>query len=627
MFKKLVSNLPFSPTLVGQLGFYANRLKKEEATRRIGLILTALALLLQSFVVFSPPESANAASASDLVYGGIHTKTQLLAAWDKNTQGYRDLLKHAGLTRANLVKAKEGHINSRTNGKGNGWLTWGRVAKGGAKFRESSFKVGNQTIYARSLAAYDTGSSTKGNGSYFSAFIMTNSKGQQVVVTKACANIVMKTRPKSDANIKVCNLATKKIITIRQSQFNKNKHSKDTKNCQAKSIKVCDLTTKKIITIKDINYDSKKHSKNLDNCKEKTIKVCDIANKKIITIKEKDFNSRKHSKNFEDCKEKPVPVANCSSLVIKKISRTEFDLQGAANTANGAAIQSYTYVIKDESGKEVTKRTVNTTSKTNSIRVTVGDEGKYSVVLTVATSLGNKTATACQGELIVEPIERCPLNPELPINDPDCQPCPGDPTLWVKDEDCAAKISREKKATNLTASKPAEEVVAKASDRIQFVLTAKNDGKDTATFVMEDDISDVLEYSTLYDRGSGTLDEQTKTLSWGEVTLKPGEEQERIYVVQMANKISPMSQGSSDPASYDCRMINIFGNTVEIAVDCPAPKIIEQQIVPELPRTGATENMIAGGIVAAVVAFLYMRSRQLNKEVRLIRREVTAGTI
>ncbi len=58
MFRKLVSNLAFSPALVGQLGFYAKRLRKEEATRRAGLVFVALALVVQSFSVFSPPESA-----------------------------------------------------------------------------------------------------------------------------------------------------------------------------------------------------------------------------------------------------------------------------------------------------------------------------------------------------------------------------------------------------------------------------------------------------------------------------------------------------------------------------------------------------------------------------------------
>ena len=60
MFRNIVSNLPFSPALVGQLGFYAKRLRKEEATRRLGLIFTVLALVVQSFAVFQAPEPVNA---------------------------------------------------------------------------------------------------------------------------------------------------------------------------------------------------------------------------------------------------------------------------------------------------------------------------------------------------------------------------------------------------------------------------------------------------------------------------------------------------------------------------------------------------------------------------------------
>lgn len=61
MFKKIVSQLSFSPALVGQLGFYARRLRKEQTTRRLGLVFVVLALVVQSLTVFQPPEAANAA--------------------------------------------------------------------------------------------------------------------------------------------------------------------------------------------------------------------------------------------------------------------------------------------------------------------------------------------------------------------------------------------------------------------------------------------------------------------------------------------------------------------------------------------------------------------------------------
>lgn len=86
------------------------------------------------------------------------------------------------------------------------------------------------------------------------------------------------------------------------------------KECQEpEKIKVCELSTKKIITIDEEDFDSSKHSKNLEDCKEivKKIKVCELSTKKIITIDEKDFDSSKHSMNYADCKENnpncPIP--------------------------------------------------------------------------------------------------------------------------------------------------------------------------------------------------------------------------------------------------------------------------------------------------------------------------------
>ena len=60
MFRKIISNLPFSSTLVEQLGVYAKRIKKEETTRKLGLLFIALTIIVQLFILMQPPESANA---------------------------------------------------------------------------------------------------------------------------------------------------------------------------------------------------------------------------------------------------------------------------------------------------------------------------------------------------------------------------------------------------------------------------------------------------------------------------------------------------------------------------------------------------------------------------------------
>ncbi len=76
-----------------------------------------------------------------------------------------------------------------------------------------------------------------------------------------------------------------------------------------KNIKVCELATKQVITIKENEFDSAKHSKNLNDCKKEVpgkITVCELATKTVVTINEGDFDAKKHSKDLNDCEEAPV---------------------------------------------------------------------------------------------------------------------------------------------------------------------------------------------------------------------------------------------------------------------------------------------------------------------------------
>lgn len=76
--------------------------------------------------------------------------------------------------------------------------------------------------------------------------------------------------PPAPKNITVCELATKKVITIREDQFDASKHSRDLAKCAETpapgQITVCDLTTKKVVNIKETEFDSSKHSKDLNKC-------------------------------------------------------------------------------------------------------------------------------------------------------------------------------------------------------------------------------------------------------------------------------------------------------------------------------------------------------------------------
>ncbi|MFZ3009795.1 MAG: hypothetical protein WA030_02120, partial [Candidatus Microsaccharimonas sp.] len=153
MFRKIVSNLSFSPALVGQLGFYAKRLRKEETTRRLGLIFVALALVVQSLVVFQPPESANASNPNDFVPGGLglganKSLNNFLAPYDANSRNLQDVMNAFGITRADIMATQFGHFTTGTK------IGWGYEPRTGS----SPFEVKNAagvtitTVHGRQLA-------------------------------------------------------------------------------------------------------------------------------------------------------------------------------------------------------------------------------------------------------------------------------------------------------------------------------------------------------------------------------------------------------------------------------------------------------------------------------------------
>lgn len=558
MFKKLVSNLAYSPALVGQLGFYAKRLKKEETTRRMGLVFTALALVVQSFAVFSPPESANASSSNDFIPGGITTKAQYMSYYDSNYGNMKDLFNVLGISRSDIVNSQQSEINSK-----GGYYSWGHdprfsYAQGERPYTVKTSSGGTTTFYSRPLNLWDSRSNLN-TGSYYKVFVGKATgkgtiSGQTFYLTFNCGNLALKFVPPPPP-------------------------------CP------------------------EGYTGTYPNCTPPP-KMCTVPGKEKLPA------------NSPDCK--PNPVAVCKSLSISLLTNNRYQFTGNASTQYGATVSQYTYTVKRD-GKVIETKTIPSTQPTNSYIYTQKDKGTYTVTLSVTTSAGIKTSADCAKSFTIAPPEVCAVNPKLPKASPDCQPCPGDETIWIKDERCKATIVQTKTAVNTTQNGDAVASVAKAGDKITYSLNIENKGLSPATVTINEQLDDVLQYSTVINNGSGSL--ANDVLSWPAITLKAGEKQTRMFTVQVLDTIPTMPTGASDGSSFDCRMTNTFGNTIDISVNCPAEKQIVEQTVAELPHTGPTENMLFAGALLTMVTYFYARSRQIKKEIRLIRRDFNAGTI
>lgn len=632
MFRKLVENVPFSPALVGQLGFYARRLKKEETTRRLGLVFTALALVVQSFAVFTPPESANASNDSDMIRGGISSRQELLSRYDASARGngdLKDILDYAGVTRADLAKMTEGTLNSRGQGTGErAWQTWGRTHRFSAAQGEVRHNIprdggGVSVVYSKPLWLYDSLSYTKKHGSNYPALFGRSAKLGLFAIMKDCGNLVTTTTPQPAPKGAFIEATCRMITGFAYDARNRDRDVKvylyfggpPGKGERSRAIAANLNGNKFKFEVPDRYKKSNKPTRvwgvlvPLPGWKQGTVQF---------------GNTTQIPGN---CVKQQSPTASCTDLKLRRISRTSISLIGSSAVSHGGQVTAYHFVIKDGNGKVVATKKVKSSKKSiDSGKINIETAGVYTATLTLKTSLGDKTSEDCIKTFKIASPEQCPLNPELLASDERCKPCPANPQLWVDSPECQPETTFSKEGRNLTQNADAEAVTAKAGDRIEYTIYAENTGQVPASLKLEEELTDVLEYARLQNNGGGNFDDKNDVLSWATITLEPNETQSRTFVVQVLDEIPSTPQGESEPGSYDCIMTNAFGNTVSTEVDCQLPKAVEQT-VKELPKTGPTENVLFGGGLLAVVSYFWARSRQLGREVRLIRKDINAGAI
>jgi hypothetical protein len=112
MFKKLISNLPFNPSLIQQISFYADRIHKEEHARRIGVLFMVLTLCVQLFAVTVQPESSMASSGNDIIPGGFSSQSQAVDHCRRNSHSFGTILNHYGVSCDAVARASVRSIRS-----------------------------------------------------------------------------------------------------------------------------------------------------------------------------------------------------------------------------------------------------------------------------------------------------------------------------------------------------------------------------------------------------------------------------------------------------------------------------------------------------------------------------------
>ncbi len=195
MFNKLVSSLPFNPSLINQVSFYAKRLKQEASIRRLGFILVVLTMVLQLFAVFSPATPTLARTGNDIVPGGFTSVSQLVSYCRSNTYDLATILGHFAIKCDYLVN--NSHIEYIHSTDANNQLySMGRLPQGpvnkstGKITNEVPIQIGQRTYYMRLLSSWDSG-----GPSTYKALAVGNGFFVKYYILFTCGNIVQIGKP------------------------------------------------------------------------------------------------------------------------------------------------------------------------------------------------------------------------------------------------------------------------------------------------------------------------------------------------------------------------------------------------------------------------------------------------
>ncbi len=180
--------------------------------------------------------------------------------------------------------------------------------------------------------------------------------------------------------------------------------------------------------------------------------------------------------------------------------------------------------------------------------------------------------------------------------------------VWGYDEVCHTTEGVEKSKSAVFLNRngsdgkplPADgKNVAKAGDVIQYTLNTKNLGsKKLAGYVITEDVKDILEYADVTDNGGGTLADGV--LTW-KADIEPNKTDVRKFTVKVKSPIPNYAPKTSSPGSYDWKMTNVYGNTVEVPVEKP----ITQTIINVLPQTGALGFLMIPLVLATLLLLAY----------------------
>ena len=660
MFKKIVSTAPFNPKMAYQLRFYANRLHQEESLRKLGVIFTALAVVLQMFAVFVPAKSTRATSPNNLIYGASSKQTVLSALKSgRDTYGradIREIFDYYGITTANVEASTATTVKSRERS----YITTGRGHSSGL---DTAVQIPgtSSTIYERSLNVWDvvnyencynaiTGkASGLGllNGKIF--WILLGNCG---TTNSGCGNITFETLPKTPSPeiIKTAvgngTFKPNENISYRINYRNKGQaaiNNVSITDTLAEGFEYVSYSSNASLAFKRSGQQLTWTTPNLQPSQTWHEITLTLKTKPISTNKKKVCNNAELSgsngvrastanPDSERCitidnacpgSNLPIPDGDVLKCVITCSDGTKVTYDNPNNCpAPEAVCESLKITGKPSWNKRTYEAKILLTrgaSLTKAVIIIDNKEVKDFGQITKSGILTYTHEYQEPGNNIVRFTATPKSNTKINVG-PSCE---------IEDSIVArnAIISLRKNVENLTQKiADSNNKTARGGDELEYVLSVSNNGTANAeNYVIDsDNLNDVLEYADLTTYNDAIYDKINQRLTWAAVTVPANGSIVKKFTVKIKNPVPSTPPALSDRTSYDYKIRNVFGNEVAVNLDKPIAGAT-YQAVSYLPNTGPGSSFILSVLGLIVIGFFYARNRLLSKEIDIVKNELVEG--
>ncbi len=630
--------MPFNPSLINQVSFYAKRLKHESSVRRLGFILVVLTMLLQLFAVLSPSQPSLAESPNDIIRGGVASVDALKFDYNANAGGdLQAILNYYGVGIDQINQAVPATVDTTTPHNPE-FYSIGRTIANRSDSIQIPIPNTVTPIYMRTLIGWDH--------AVWQAYRVPSTRLGQIWILKDCGNVVTagipptgkpnphiikNANPRSGSTVHPGDRINYKLIFDNTGQAPAmNFKITDNAPSQVNNLQPGDTGVTQIIQGQTYIalWDKAPNPSNLGPNPTQNyqanfwvtvrpdVKPGTFCNSALLTAEGISITSNRVCHTVPACpfnpaitdvsaacKPPPTPGAVCTVLNAKFVSRTKVEFEARAVATGGATISAFEFTPGTGKAPETVKVTASTGAVAK--KFTFDYPGSpapatYHAKVAAVSSVGTKTATTCARDIVIEK-QKTPL------------------------------VTIEKSAFISSPQTKSAEIKADPGQEFSFVFTITNAGDaDAVNYALpQDTINDTLEYADVVNANDAKVVTQGSTtiLLWKPVTIKAGSTITKTVTFRMKNPIPVTNTPPGDPQSFDCKIQNsIASSTVIVDIDqthC-VNKVIEQTAA-NLPNTGPGASLLIGFSLTAIVGYFFARSRLMSKELEIVRSEYTTS--